>query len=323
MPEVYRVRLPFSNLKSGESNCYIVKSGGECLVVDIGAYSLEARDRLVGALGEVGASLKRASVFLTHMHFDHAEMAPRVLPAGTRVYVSAIGVKARTADEMERSQSLFYRRMLANGATDDDARAYRACNAETAYIDQSLFDVRCVKEGDELAVGDALFRVLSTPGHTPDHLCLYEPRCRLLFGGDAVLYTTTPSIDPLPGKLDAYEVFEDTLGRLGRLDLRCALLGHGSAVYRPLGGRVEEIAAKKERKLEKVLAAVREAPFCTGETAARRSLGRSQDAWRNLSPILRYYAMLESFVAMQHLMAQGRVERVFDDTSKVYRHRAL
>lgn len=323
VPEIYRVRLPFSNLKKGSSNCYIVKSGSESLIVDTGAYSPEARDLFVGATDELGVDVKASKVFLTHMHFDHAEMAPHLLPAGTRVYASAIGVKARTPEETERSQELFFRRMLANGATEDDARAYRACNAETAFIDQNLFDVRYVKEGDALSVGDASFRVIATPGHTADHLCLYEPNRGILFGGDAVLYTTTPSIDPLPGKLDAYAMFIETLERLRSLPLRCVLLGHGGASYHPLGERVDQIIEKKEHKLERVLEAVKGVPYCTGETAARLSLHRTMEAWRAFSPMQRYYAMLECFVSIQHLMAQGRIERTFDDNTKVYRHRAL
>jgi hydroxyacylglutathione hydrolase len=52
--------------------------------------------------------------------------------------------------------------------------------------------------GDELAVGKLCFRVLHTPGHTPGHVCFYEPTERVLFDGDVLFYRGIGRTD-LPG----------------------------------------------------------------------------------------------------------------------------
>lgn len=46
---------------------------------------------------------------------------------------------------------------------------------------------RLIDEGDELDLGDRLFKVFHMPGHSPGSVCLYEAATKTLFTGD-VLY---------------------------------------------------------------------------------------------------------------------------------------
>ena len=41
-PDVLEVRVPFQNISTNDTNCYIVKDGDETLVIDTGAPSDEA-----------------------------------------------------------------------------------------------------------------------------------------------------------------------------------------------------------------------------------------------------------------------------------------
>jgi glyoxylase-like metal-dependent hydrolase (beta-lactamase superfamily II) len=41
-----------------------------------------------------------------------------------------------------------------------------------------------IREGDTIDAGELQFRVIETPGHSPDHLCLFEPDRGWLFSGD-------------------------------------------------------------------------------------------------------------------------------------------
>ncbi len=322
-PEAYCVRMPFSNLGRGTSNCYIAKQGRDWLIVDTGAESAEGRRALVEAFSALGVDFRRTQVFFTHMHFDHAEAARSCLPGGVRVFASQEGVVSRMPKVRASIQRQFFRRMVALGAPEDDARAYAACNSETAFVDPAVFDVRYASDGDVLDVGGVGFRVVATPGHTPDHLCLYQPESRLLFGGDAVLFTTTPSIDSFPDTRDGYALFEESLERLAALDVERSLLGHGKPVYGPLVPRVAEIRSKKHAKLARVLALVSSHPGETGEAVARRFACKDFASWHADPPISRYYAMLETFVLLQHLALSGRIERTMDFDLGAYRFFAL
>jgi len=57
---------------------------------------------------------------------------------------------------------------------------------------------RDLQDGDELQVGTLCLRVLHTPGHTPGHVCFYEPTEGVLFDGDVLFYRGVGRTD-LPG----------------------------------------------------------------------------------------------------------------------------
>ena len=83
-----------------------------------------------------------------------------------------------------------------------------------------------LNEGDQLRIGDLVFDVLHTPGHTEGSVCLYEERHALLLSGD-VLFAGTYGRTDLPGGDSAAMVA--SLARLAR-DLPAGvrvLPGHG------------------------------------------------------------------------------------------------
>lgn len=51
---------------------------------------------------------------------------------------------------------------------------------------------RLLTSGQILKVGDHLFEVIHTPGHSTDSICLYDPEDRVLFSGDTPLRILTP-----------------------------------------------------------------------------------------------------------------------------------
>ena len=62
-----------------------------------------------------------------------------------------------------------------------------------------------LQDGAALHYGGRMLRCVLTPGHTPGHLCLYDPARRRLFCGDHVLFHITPNICRWQG-------VEDSLG---------------------------------------------------------------------------------------------------------------
>ncbi len=68
-----------------------------------------------------------------------------------------------------------------------------------------------VDDSDRLALGNREWMGVYTPGHTNDHLCLFDPEGGVLLSGDHVLPTITPHIsgliegDPLRAYLDSLD----------------------------------------------------------------------------------------------------------------------
>jgi len=91
---------------------------------------------------------------------------------------------------------------------------------------QPVTATRDLVEGEQVQIGDLVFDVLHTPGHSEGSVCLYEERHRLLLAGD-VLFAGTYGRTDLPGGND--EQMAASLARLAReipAEVR-VLPGHG------------------------------------------------------------------------------------------------
>ena len=245
-PDVYCVRVPFVNLGSGESNCYIVRDGGDCLVVDPGAANEVGMRRVRNALFELGVPLGECKVFLTHTHFDHAESTRVLFPEGTCVYVSEVGFEERGPIRAEAARELFVRRMLKMGATLADAEEYSRNDYEPTFLPAGAFDYRFVREGDEVHVGRFVFDVVEVPGHTLDLVCLVGRDGAPSFTGDEVIFGTTPSVDaPFDGE-DALALYMEGLGLSGDGPQRLALWrSDGKRVFGASGMQSERFGEKR------------------------------------------------------------------------------
>ena len=245
-PDVYCVRVPFVNLGSGESNCYIVRDGDDCLVVDPGAANDVGMRRVRNALFELGVAPGECKVFLTHTHFDHAEAARVLFPEGTCVYVSEVGFEERSPIRAEAARELFVRRMLKMGATLADAEEYSRNDYEPTFLPAGAFDYRFVREGDEVHVGRFVFDVVEVPGHTLDLVCLVGRDGAPSFTGDEVIFGTTPSVDaPFDGE-DALALYMEGLGLSGDGPQRLALWrSDGKRVFGAGGMQSERFGEKR------------------------------------------------------------------------------
>jgi recombination protein RecT len=124
---------------------------------------------------------------------------------------------------------------------------------------------RLVLRGPSADAATHTLRVIHTPGHAANHLCLVLEEDGLLFSGDHILNGSTTVVDPPDGDMTAY------LDSLDRLDEACAagdvefiLPAHGHV----LGAARDAIAFLKMHRLRRearVLAAMRALPDGTLE----------------------------------------------------------
>jgi hydroxyacylglutathione hydrolase len=95
--------------------------------------------------------------------------------------------------------------MRASGAPlaihPDDAHRLNEPNNYGFEIERAVATID-LREGEQLRVGDLVFDVLHTPGHTEGSVCLYEERAGLLLSGD-VLFAGSYGRTDLPGGDDA------------------------------------------------------------------------------------------------------------------------
>lgn len=94
----------------------------------------------------------------------------------------------------------------------DDAYRLDGRNSYGFEVERSVA-TQDLREGDQLRIGDLIFDVLHTPGHTEGSVCLYEERLALLLSGD-VLFAGSYGRTDLAGGNDGQMI--TSLARLAR-----------------------------------------------------------------------------------------------------------
>lgn len=139
-------------------------------------------------------------------------------------------------------------------------------SAPTARATARFVPDRALQDQERLVLTDPVaqvthtLRVVHTPGHAANHLCLVLEEDGLLFSGDHILNGSTTVVDPPDGNMTAY------LDSLALLDATCA--AHGIEFILPAHGYVlgqarDAIARLKAHRLKreaKIAAAMRQLP---------------------------------------------------------------
>ena len=171
MTEVARASADHPHLEVGafgpwDTNAYLVWDGRspDALVVDPGMGAAVAlRDRIAVN------GLKLHLIADSHGHIDHIfDNAPLMRASGAPLAIHPL-----------------------------DAYRLEGKNNYGFEIEPVLAS-RDLNEGEQLRIGDLVFDVLHTPGHTEGSVCLYEERAGLLLSGDVVFAGTYGRTD-LPG----------------------------------------------------------------------------------------------------------------------------
>ena len=107
-------------------------------------------------------------------------------------------------------------------------------------------------DGDVVPAGDAPLKIVHTPGHAPDHICLLSETTRELFLGDLVVSGGTVVIPASQGgDLVAYL---DSLQRVRAAEPRRLLPAHGPAIENPPAVLDEYLRHRHERERQVIAA---------------------------------------------------------------------
>lgn len=155
------------NLQLGqmEANCYIVTDENtmQCVVIDPGDESNTVLDYIEDN------KLAVKYVFLTHGHFDHTMAAETVSEeTGAPIYICGKDISDRTKNMQ-----------------DEDLFTFEAPEGTLTY-----------KDGDRLTVGELVFEIIETPGHSKGSVTIKCENC--LFTGDTLFHGGAGRVD-FPG----------------------------------------------------------------------------------------------------------------------------
>lgn len=171
-PDVYLVRVPFLNISTSETNCYLICDGGECLAVDTGAPTPEGAVLLDAAIDELGIDKARMSFFLTHLHMDHAGLIDHVAPKEAPIALSLTDFNLMAASSDAEYLRITEAQVSAEGFDCDLVHKSARYGMGIPSFKPEGRNLKFVAEGDVIVVGQTKLEVVDTAGHTPGHLAL-------------------------------------------------------------------------------------------------------------------------------------------------------
>ena len=125
---------------------------------------------------------------------------------------------------------------------------------DDGYQDDTYVPDRILADGDVITHGDARLRVVHTPGHASNHVCLLLEPSGLLFTGDHLMSGSTVVILPPDGSMRMYL---QSLERLREMPIADLAPGHGSLMPNAMD-EIDRVRAHRLLRESKVVAALRE-----------------------------------------------------------------
>jgi len=328
-PGVLRMQLPIDLPGLGHVNCYCLEDDRGVTLVDPGVADDESWAALNDRLRQGGFTVDNVhSVLVTHSHFDHfggahrlqAEVGAAVITHSAFEVEGPKSTAALMGDDLsvEDAMDLIRERMTGEfpwgsrraEPNEDWLRMMAIRRQQWASIPDPT---QRLADGAPLRLGERDWFSVFTPGHTADHLCMFDPESGLLLSGDHVLPSITPHISGMGGNTDPLDDFFRSLDRIGDLDgVATALPAHGHP-FANVGQRAAEIKSHHVERLGKlgsIAAAIGQAPV----EAYMKELF-SERAWGEM-------AQSETFAHLEHLRINNEIRREINDEGE-FRYRPI
>ncbi|MEY2438432.1 MAG: hypothetical protein QOJ67_2099 [Acidimicrobiaceae bacterium] len=327
-PGILRLQLPIEMPGLGHVNCYALEDERGVTVVDPGMPGPKSWKSLIDRFGRAGFALRNVhTVVVTHSHVDHFGASGRLrVEAGADV-VTADSFRTWWDPTDAGEQEL----EVVDGEEDSPDRlpwdqptpwggphprpplAVRARYKLMKPVMKKWFATPSpstrLSDAQVVTLGGREWVSVHTPGHTPDHLCLFDPAGGILLSGDHVLPTITPHISGIDSGPDPLSAFFASLEKVAELkDVGLVLPAHGHP-FTDLPGRAKDIRRHHEERL----ARLREAAAQLGEASVEQLAQRlfRPRSWGSM-------AESETYAHLEHLRLAGEADRRRDAGHLLY-----
>jgi glyoxylase-like metal-dependent hydrolase (beta-lactamase superfamily II) len=307
---IYKIDVPLPNTPLKSLNAYCIKGQDRHLLIDTGFNEPKCLEALTAALRELDVDRHRLDICVTHLHADHSGLAAELVKeSGGTIWCSegegnALNTFIQTiSGDIEKH---FAERMLPHGFSLEQITNLIVSNPAIKYTSPFL-PFTPVKDGDELRYGDYVLRAIKTPGHTPNHIVLYEAKRKLLFAGDHILKDITPNITRWEDVPDSLGNYLNSLAMVSRLDIALTLPGHRSLIENTQE-RIRQIEAHHARRLAEVRRILADGSANSYTVASRMTWEMRYASWEDFPVSQKWFATGEALAHLDRLVAIGEAE---------------
>lgn len=309
-PDLFRMEIPLPGSPLKAINSYVIKTPGRSLIIDTGMNRKVCLDAINSGLGEIGVDLARADFFITHMHADHSGLVSTLATDTASIYCSqpdaAMIVSGATPDNDWFKNMLQF--ALDNGIPEGVLHEALTHHPGFKYSSSGRMNFSIVRDGDTIQAGDYLFRCVETPGHTNGHMCLYDPRRKMLVSGDHILDDITPNISLWTDDRNPLGEYMASLDKILELDIDIVLPGHRRLI-RDCGKRIRELKEHHRARVLEVLAIVEKGGGNAYQVASQMSWDLTYDSWDLFPAPQKWFATGEAVSHLKYLEVEGLVKK--------------
>jgi glyoxylase-like metal-dependent hydrolase (beta-lactamase superfamily II) len=320
---VHQIKVPLPGAVD-HMNIYLIEGTQGNLLIDTGFDTPEAFGALRDALKFSGFGFKDITVIAaTHIHPDHYGMVDKLKQmSGARVALSDLEAKfidsryGRTDALLEEVKKL----LASNGIPETDLTELAESSlAIKQYVGVVKPDI-ILKDGDKITVAASEFKVILTPGHSPGHICLYEPKRKLLFSGDHVLPDIFPHVGfhPQSGANPLGDFFK-SLDALANLEVSFIFPGHGS-VFSGFHLRLGELHYYHEQRQRSTMRIIENDNKNAYQVATELPWMPTGDSvpFNKLSAFDKRQAVMETLAQLKLLVSEGKAQKVVKENIDLY-----
>ena len=304
-PNWFRMRIPLPDTPLKELNSYLIKGEERNLLIDTGLNRPECLQAMQSGLQELKVDLSKTDLFITHLHVDHIGLASRLVRPGRRV-----------------SLNRFDADVIRNWAGFDPMLEYaKACGFPAELLRTALDrhpgfkfrsdqipELTLLTEDAVLTCSGYHLYCLHTPGHSPGHLCLYEPERKILVSGDHILGDITPNIQCWSNDRNPLQDYLDSLDKLAGFQVDQVLPGHRE-LFRDLGTRVRQLREHHEQRVDEALDCLAKDEATPYQVAAAMTWDLDCDSWDDFPVTQKWFATGEAVAHLRFLEEKGKVQR--------------
>ncbi len=298
----YRIEVPLPGNPLRSINSYLIKGQKGNLIIDLGMNRVECSTFLFRVLEELEVDLSSTDFFITHLHADHMGLLNQVAHQSSSIYFNAIEAEIISGEFW----SYFLDLARWNGFPVQELELAIKKHPGYRYGLESIPEFTLLSEGELLEIGGYSFQCLETPGHSPGHLCLYEPEQKILVAGDLILEDITPNIVAWGEGDNPLSDYLKSLDKIYDLEVELVLPGH-RRVFSSCRGRIEELRDHHQQRAQEILSILGNDKMDAYQVAARMNWDLSYDSWEQFPIPQRWFAMGEAHAHLLFLMHEERV----------------
>jgi glyoxylase-like metal-dependent hydrolase (beta-lactamase superfamily II) len=321
---IHQIKVPIPDNPLGNLNCYLIEGKSGWLMVDTGWYTPDAFSSLEAGLKSLGLILTDiATIIVTHVHPDHFGLAGRIKHLSPKTELlthrwesDLIESRYIKFSELQDKMAAFLQR---HGVPQTGLSALRSASMPALRFVMVTLPDRVLYGGEIITAGIYDLEVIWTPGHSPGHICLYEPQNQLLFSGDHILPKTSPNVSyHVQSGDNPLGDYTNALSKLQNLPVTKVLPAHED-IFTDLRGRIEQMMNHHNKRKTEIQQTIAKQPHNAYEVSSQISWNIPDRDWERLSPLHKRLAVTETIAHLESMRWEGTVVRITKDDSVSYR----